>query len=127
VCHKTGTLPQIRQWHDGSIIPRKLFRLAIPLQISKFRNLGNPNALWHARCTSFKREAFAMSGMRSLNGASNSNLSSLESVPVLPVLEIDSWMPGKIQAISLALHECEPGTRQEERETGVQSALEPKH
>jgi hypothetical protein len=42
VCHKTGTLPQIRQWHDGSVIPRKLFRLAIPLQISKFRNLGNP-------------------------------------------------------------------------------------
>jgi hypothetical protein len=78
-----------------------VIRLAIPLQISKFRNLGNPNTLWHAPCTSFKREAFPMSGMRSLNGTSNSNLSSLERCRSSS-LEIDSRMPGKIQAISQA-------------------------
>ena len=39
LCHETGTLPQIRQCHAGRVIQGTLFRLAIPIQISKFRVL----------------------------------------------------------------------------------------
>jgi serine/threonine-protein kinase RsbW len=45
-------------------------------------------------------EAFAMSGMRSLNGPSDSQSQSSGKRSRSSILEIDSWMPSKIQAIS---------------------------
>src|SRR5258708_13885835 len=57
-------------------------------------------APWHARCISPKREAVAMSGMRSLNGALDSQSPFSGKRSPSSILEIDSWMPSKIQAIS---------------------------
>src|SRR3979411_392454 len=47
-----------------------------------------------------KREAFAMNGMRSLNAATQSQSRFSRKRSGSSVLEIDSWMPSKIQAIS---------------------------
>lgn len=41
VCRKTGTQPQTRQCHAGSVIQRTLFQIAIPIRISTFRKLRN--------------------------------------------------------------------------------------
>src|SRR5260221_14210304 len=57
-------------------------------------------ALWHARCISPEPEAVAMSGMRSLNGALDSQSPFSGRRSRSSILEIDSWMPSKIQAIS---------------------------
>jgi serine/threonine-protein kinase RsbW len=47
-----------------------------------------------------KREAFAMNGMRSLNAATQSQSRFSRKRSRSSILEIDSWMPSKIQAIS---------------------------
>ena len=47
-----------------------------------------------------KREAFAMNGMRSLNAATESQSRFSKKRSRTSILEIDSWMPSKIQAIS---------------------------
>jgi serine/threonine-protein kinase RsbW len=75
-------------------------------------------ALWHARCIPPERETVAMSGMRSLNGASDSQLLFSGEHSPSSILEIDSWMPSAIQAISplvdrlmrlIELSQCVPG------------------
>jgi serine/threonine-protein kinase RsbW len=75
-------------------------------------------ALWHVRCISPEREAFDMNGMRSLNRASDSQSQFSGKRSRSSILEIDSWMPNKIQAISplvdrlmrlIELSQCVPG------------------
>jgi len=84
-------------------------------------------ALWHARCISPEREAVAMSGMRSLNGALDSQSPFSGKRSPSSILEIESWMPSKIQAISplvdrlmrlIELSHCVPG-----EEPDVEQAL----
>jgi serine/threonine-protein kinase RsbW len=58
------------------------------------------NKLWNARCTSHGREAVAMDGMRSLNGASSSQARFSAKRSRSFILEIDSWMVSQIRAIS---------------------------
>jgi hypothetical protein len=50
LCHKTGKLPQMRQCHAGTLIYATVIRLAIAVQMNKFRNLGS-FAFWQAYCT----------------------------------------------------------------------------
>jgi serine/threonine-protein kinase RsbW len=57
-------------------------------------------ALWHVRCISLKREAFAMSGMPSLNTPSDSQSLFSGKHHRSSVMEVQAWMPSKIQAIS---------------------------
>lgn len=45
VRRKTGTLPQIRRRHAGTLIYSTVTRLAIEIQINKFRNPGILRAL----------------------------------------------------------------------------------
>src|SRR6266404_5701730 len=52
------------------------------------------------RCLSPEREAFAMSGIRSLNPATDSQSRFSRKRPRSSILEIDSWMPGEVRAIS---------------------------
>jgi len=52
------------------------------------------------RCLSLEREAFAMNGMRSLNPATDSQSRFSRKRSRSSILEIDSWMASKIQAIS---------------------------
>jgi serine/threonine-protein kinase RsbW len=52
------------------------------------------------QCISPEREALVMSGMRSLNPATDSQLRVSKQRTCSSVLEIDSWIPSKTQAIS---------------------------
>jgi outer membrane protein TolC len=45
VCYKTGTLPQIRHCHAGTLMYGTVFRFPIAIQINKFRNPGSPPRL----------------------------------------------------------------------------------
>jgi serine/threonine-protein kinase RsbW len=58
------------------------------------------NKLWYAGCISHKREALAMNAMRSLNGASSSQPQFSAKRSRSSILEIDFWLPSKIEAIS---------------------------
>jgi serine/threonine-protein kinase RsbW len=126
VCRKTGKLPQIRQCRTGSVIPRPLVRLDISQQINKFRNPGNASR-FGPRAAFLLCEAFAMTGMRILSRASGSQPRFSEKRSRSSVLEIDSWMPSAIQAISPLVDrlmrliegsQCVPG-----EEFGVELAL----
>jgi len=99
VCHKTDTLPQIRQCHRGSRLWRAPFWLAIPLQVNKFRSVGKLSALAFLM-HSPRARGFAMSGMRGLNGASDSESVFSRKRSHSRILEIDTWMPSDIHAIS---------------------------
>jgi serine/threonine-protein kinase RsbW len=100
MCHKTGTLPKIRQCHVGSVIQGAPFRLAIPIQISKFRDLRNLPRFGPHNAFSPEHEALAMREMRGLGTAPNSPSRFSGKRSRSTCLEIDSWMPSKIQAIS---------------------------
>jgi serine/threonine-protein kinase RsbW len=74
-----------------------------------------------------EREAFAMSGMRSLNPATDFQSRSSRKRPRSSILEIDSWMRSEVRAISptvdrlmrlIAGSQCVPG-----REFDVELAL----
>jgi serine/threonine-protein kinase RsbW len=74
-----------------------------------------------------EHEAFAMRGMRSLNKASDSQSQFSRKRSRSSILEIDSWMPSKIQAISplvdrlmrlIEASQCVPGA-----EFGVELAI----
>jgi serine/threonine-protein kinase RsbW len=60
-----------------------------------------PFTVWHARCIFLAREAFAMSGKQSLNGLSDAQPQLSGKRSRSSILEIDSWMPSELQAISL--------------------------
>jgi serine/threonine-protein kinase RsbW len=74
-----------------------------------------------------EREAFAMSGMRSLHPATDSQSRFAKKPTRSSILEIDSWMPSEVRAISplvdrlmrlIAGSQCVPG-----REFDVELAL----
>jgi serine/threonine-protein kinase RsbW len=100
VCRKTGTLPQIRQCQAGSEIPRTPVRLAILQQINKFSSFRNRGRFGARNAFLLRVRRLPMSGMRSLNGASNFQPQFSGKHSGSSILEVDSWMPSKIQSIS---------------------------
>jgi serine/threonine-protein kinase RsbW len=74
-------------------------QLAIPLQINEFRNMGDPPRF--GPCDAFPlTEALAMSGLRSLNRAADSQTRFSKKRSRSSILEVDSWMPSEVRGIS---------------------------
>src|SRR6202007_1582257 len=108
-----------------------LFRFAIPLQINKFHNLEDPPRFGPCDAFLLGQRHLSMNGVQSLNGASSSQQRSSAKRSRCSILEIDSWMPSKVQAISPTVDrlmrlierlQCVPG-KELDIELGLREAL----